>query len=259
MGKTEYIVSLIVFNAFFILFVIAIITYIWQYKLKKKQHEAMLRDQSKIHHKELLATQVEIQYQTMQEIGREIHDGIGQKLTLASLYAQQLAYENKAPQIIDNIETITAIINDSISELRKLSKSLTNDIIRNNTISNLLRMECLKLSGSNKCKAIFNTNDADIDLPYQVKSILFRISQEFMQNSMKHSDCANLHVSINIRGSKLVLELTDDGTGFDMSKTDRSGIGLENIRKRAEIINADYLFKSEPGQGTTLFIEIDYK
>ena len=56
---------------------------------------------SEAHTKELLSTQIEMQTQTMQYIGREIHDNVGQKLTLASLYTQQLAYENKAPQIND--------------------------------------------------------------------------------------------------------------------------------------------------------------
>ena len=102
----------------------------------------ILNDQHTEHQKEILSAQIEIQNQTMQHIGREIHDNIGQKLTLASLYTQQLAYENKAPQINENIENISAIINQSLSELRALSKSLTDDSISNSTIVELLQNEC---------------------------------------------------------------------------------------------------------------------
>ena len=99
MGKTEIIITIFLFNVFFILFIIGIIVFIRQYKLKKNEHNIMLQNQYEEHQKELLSNQIEIQKQTMQDIGREIHDNIGQKLTLASLYSQQLAYENKAPHI----------------------------------------------------------------------------------------------------------------------------------------------------------------
>ena len=113
MGKSQIIITIIVFNIFFIAFIIAIIAFVRQYRLKKKEHIMLLSTQQEEHQKELLSTQIEIQNQTMQYIGREIHDNIGQKLTLASLYTQQLAYENKAPQINENIENISAIINQS--------------------------------------------------------------------------------------------------------------------------------------------------
>ena len=92
MGKTEIVITIVVFNLFFILFIVGIVVFIRQYKLKKKEHIGMLTSQTEAHQKELLATQIEIQQQTMQHIGREIHDNIGQKLTLASLYTQQLWY-----------------------------------------------------------------------------------------------------------------------------------------------------------------------
>ena len=89
MGKNEIILTIILFNLFFILFIVGILIFIQQYRLKKKEHLLMLQTQHEDHQKELLSTQLEIQNQTMQHIGREIHDNVGQKLTLASLYTQQ--------------------------------------------------------------------------------------------------------------------------------------------------------------------------
>lgn len=77
MGETEIIITIIVFNLFFILFIVEIIFFMQQYRLKKKQHKAMLTLQTENHQKEILATQIEMQQQTMQHIGREIHDNIG--------------------------------------------------------------------------------------------------------------------------------------------------------------------------------------
>lgn len=256
MGKTDYIIILIVFNLFFILFIVGIITFIKQYKLKKKEHEVNLQHQKREHQQELLSTQLEIQTQTMQHIGREIHDNIGQKLTLASLYTQQLAYENKAPHITENIETISTIINDSLSELRQLSKSLTDDSIEQNPIASLLEQECKKINELKKCNVQFLYIQKIEIQAYQSKTILLRITQEFLQNSIKHSNCKNITVRFKKENELITLQLEDDGKGFDTNKTQFNGIGLLNMKKRAELIGGNYHFESSENKGTKLTIKI---
>ncbi|VXB83682.1 Two-component sensor histidine kinase [Flavobacterium sp. 9AF] len=257
MGKSEIIVTIILFNLFFILFLLGIIVFIKQYKEKKKEHENKLFLQQKEHEQELLTTQLEIQTQTMQYIGREIHDNIGQKLTLASLYTQQLAYENKAPQITENIENISTIINDSLSELRQLSKSLTDNNIEQNSILDLLKAECKKINELKKCEVHFSYQES-IDIPsYQSKSILLRITQEFIQNSIKHSKCKNITITLEKNGSYVQLTLNDDGTGFDISQKS-NGIGLLNMKKRTEMIGGAYTLDSIENLGTKLTIQIPF-
>lgn len=255
MGKTETLIPILLFNLFFILFIAAIIIFIRQYKIKKKEHDLMLQTQIDEHHKELLATQIEIQKQTMQHIGREIHDNIGQKLTLASLYTQQLAYENKAPQINENIENISAIINQSLSELRSLSKSLTDNAIDTSTIAELLQSECNKINELKACNVQFKSDTIDVSLPYQSKSVLLRIAQEFIQNSIKHSGCKTIIVDLSKQEKNLKLTLEDDGNGFDIKNYKPNGIGLNNMKKRAEIIGGTFKLKSN-SKGTNLVIEI---
>ncbi|MEL1246100.1 histidine kinase [Flavobacterium sp. DGU11] len=254
MGKTTFIILLIIFNLFFIAFVSAIIVYIRQYQLKKKEHNATIAVQEEAHQKELLSARIEIQQQTMQHIGREIHDNIGQKLTLASLYTQQLAYENKAPHIKESIENISSIINQSLSELRELSKSLTNDTIENTSIYELLQAECDKVNTLKVCRITFGSNDKTIHLPHQTKTVLLRILQEFIQNSIKHSDCKQVRIVLFKKDNAIEFSLEDDGKGFDAGiKT--NGIGLKNIKKRIAIIHGKYSLQSDPA-GTKLNIEI---
>lgn len=255
MGKTEYIAIIVIFNIIFLLFIAAIITYMVQYKTKKKEHTITLNNQKVQHQQELLATQLEMQEQTMQHIGREIHDNVGQKLTLASLYTQQLAYENKAPQVNEAIENISQIINQSLSELRELSKSLTNTTIDNIPIENLLEMECKKINDLGKCKVYFIKPIEPTQLTYQVKSVLFRISQEFIQNSIKHAHCKTISLFLERTDTLLRLILKDDGIGFDIKTLQSNGIGLENMKKRTEIINGTHQLQSD-SSGTQLIIEI---
>jgi len=254
MGKTEIIITIILFNILFIAFVIAIVVFIIQYRIKKKEHKALLQSQFEAHQKELLATQIEIQHQTMQHIGREIHDSVGQKLTLASLYTQQLAYENKAPQITENIENISAIINQSLSELRELSKSLTDNYVDSTSLSQLLKEEFNRIKELKVCTVTFTSTLRNTALSYQTKSVLFRITQEFLQNSIKHSKCRNIVGQLTQNQSTITLSIYDDGIGFDTSYK-YNGIGLQNIKKRTEIIGGTLNLQST-STGTQLFITI---
>lgn len=208
------------------------------------------------HEFQLSIVKLEMQQETMKQIGREIHDNIGQKLTLASLYTQQLAFENKAPLIKPNIDNISSIINQSLNELRQLSKSLTDNRTKNNTINQLLQQECDNFNELKKCELIFNSNFENFKLPYYSKIILLRITQEFIQNSIKHADCTNITIALNHRNNSILqLLLQDDGKGFDYAHYKTEGIGLKNIKERIKVIDGTYELVSTQ-KGTILTIEI---
>jgi signal transduction histidine kinase len=256
MGETEYTLVIIVFNVFLLAFIAAAITFVVQYKNKKRENQARLVQQEILHQKEILSTEVEIQSQTMQHIGREIHDNVGQKLTLASLYTQQLAYENKTPEINEKIENIGDIINQSLAELRHLSKSLTDKTIENGNISDLLRQEFAKIEDLKKYKLNLAIDLDKLTLSYKTKSVIVRVTQEFLQNSMKYANCKTLSISATKEGDHLKIILADDGVGFDITTLKDKGIGLVNMKKRIELIGGRYLLESKEGDGTKLTVEI---
>ena len=253
MGETEYLLITIVFNFLFLLFVAAIISYVWQYKKKKRAHAYAITMQQNEHSKELIALQLEMQEKTMQEIGQEIHDNVGQKLTLASLYLQNLTYENKNQPIEESIESITAIINDSLADLRQLSKTLTDNGIATKPLTALLQWECIKVLKLKKCSFTFDTAVQNCEMSYLVKSILLRITQEFIQNSLKHSQCNTIGVDLSCASNCITLQLSDDGHGFDTTRSDQKGIGLHNMKKRTESIGGQFLLESnETGTNVTI-------
>ena len=226
--------------------------FIYKYfSVNKQKNEAEIT-----HELQLSVVQLEMQQQTMQHIGREIHDNIGQKLTLASLYTQQLAHENKAPLIKNSIDNISDIINQSLRELRQLTKTLTDNNIERNSINQLLEIECNKFNDLKKCKITFSDNKISSLLTYQSKSILLRIFQEFIQNSIKHSHCKNIYASLYQTNNKFKLSLQDDGKGFDVEKSNKNGMGLNNIKSRIKLINGTYSLESNKNNGTKLTLEI---
>jgi signal transduction histidine kinase len=203
--------------------------------------------------KQLLTTQSEIQAQTLQHIGREIHDNVGQQLTLASLYAQQLVYDQPPSPKNEKITSISKIINQALNELRSLSKSLTNDSVKTGNIVELLEEECRKIEKLKTFQISFITNLNTLILNYQAKIVVLRVVQEFIQNSIKHSYCKNIQVALQENDNKVELTLKDDGIGFDVKKIGQGGgNGLINIKHRTELVNCVYSLQSELNKGTIL-------
>lgn len=255
MGKTELLITIILFNIFFVLFVTAVMVYIRKYKQSKKEYLNEIEIKNEIHQKELLATQLEIQQATMQQIGRELHDNIGQKLTLVSLYTQQLLYEDKVSEVSERIEQVSQIINQSLQDLRSLSKTLTDDNINQKEIITLIQEEVDNTNSFKKCNVSFKHNFKQLDLGFVHKNVLLRITQEFIQNSIKHAQCKNIFINLNTSSEVLwELNIQDDGVGFDKANVRSNGIGLTNMKNRAEIIGADFTIESLKNKGTTINI-----
>lgn len=242
------------------MFVVAVMIYIRKYKQRKVEYLSEIQIKNEIHQKELLATQLEIQQATMQQIGRELHDNIGQKLTLVSLYTQQMLYENKVPEVSDRIDQVSQIINQSLQDLRSLSKTLTDDNISQKEIITLIQEEVDNTNAFKKCEVFFEHNFEQLELEFVHKNVLLRIIQEFIQNSIKHSQCKNIFIELNTSEENLwELCIKDDGVGFDSSKKLSNGIGLTNMKNRAKIIGADFIFESKINGGTQLNIRFKNK
>jgi two-component system sensor histidine kinase UhpB len=92
-------------------------------------------------------------------------------------------------------------------------------------------------------------------IPENKQLMLFRIIQEQLNNIVKHAQALRVQINLHRTPSALLLEIKDDGTGFDPVKT-RKGLGLTNIRNRVELFNGSVAIDSAPGKGCTLRVTI---
>jgi signal transduction histidine kinase len=258
MGKTEITIFIILANIVLLIFITGILLFILQYRRKKKGYEKEKAMIHELHRVELLNTQLEIQSRTMRQIGREIHDSVGQKLTLASLYTNQLMHENAWPEGEAKITAVGHIINESLVELRTLSKTLTNPELAHATLTSLLEMECQQINAAGTCVATLDSSEGTCQLPEAEKNMVYRIVQEFIQNSLKHAACKRISIHIRSAEDALLVDIADDGKGFDVHLVS-SGIGLGNMKQRAMQAGAVFNLQSEPGQGTKLVLRIPVK
>jgi signal transduction histidine kinase len=251
MGQAEIKIFIVLIGIIILVFIIGIIIFVFQYRHRRIVHEKEKALLNEIHNTQLLNTQVESQQQTMQFIGQEIHDSVAQKLTLASIYAQQLEFENRDENLTKKINPVNKIINDSLLELRQLSKNLTDAKLQYEDLASLISHECEMINATGVCTAKLEIEKIP-ELSIPMKSSLLRIVQEFLQNSLKHAGCKQIFVAISNSDDQLKISMTDDGKGFILAEVVHNGIGLDNIRRRIQHLKGKHNLISEPDKGTTL-------
>ena len=209
---------------------------------------------------ELIKTQLEVQEQTMQTIGADLHDNIGQLLSLTSLTLNSVELENpeKARQKIDAAIDLTV---RSIKELRLLGKLLHGEQLMALGLTEAIRHEINWMEKSGQYQINFvhvhpipAPGNTDKDL------IVFRIVQEVLNNIIKHARATEINISLEyLAEGKLQLQITDNGIGFNSENpVAGTGMGLLNIEKRAHIIGGEVAIHSNPGDGTIITIIIPY-
>lgn len=251
MGKTEILAFIVLITVTLVVFFLVIVSLIFQYRKRKISYENEKKETQELHKSELLNIKMEVQEETMQQIGIEIHDFIAQKLTLASLRLQQIEYENRYSELNSSLIVTSSLINESLDDLRLLSHKLLRNSQEQIDVVDLLKNEYERVKQLGICNIAFHSDCSGLSFTTDVGHTILRIVQEFIQNSLKHSGCKNLNISIQNKTSYFKLCVSDDGRGFNtQNEVYADGFGLKNIRKRAGLINANLDIISEPGSGT---------
>lgn len=189
----------------------------------------------------------------MQDIGRDIHDNVGQRLTLASIYANQLLAA--APVRDERLASIGGIITESLAELRALSRNLVSTEGDADELRAILLRECERVRALSICAVQCQLTEARFTLGATLKNFLLRIVQEAFQNSLKHAGCSEIGLLLDYSGEGLRLVVRDDGKGFSPGAA-AHGIGLQNMSRRAALIGGSYRFETAPGRGVTITLHV---
>jgi two-component system, NarL family, sensor kinase len=255
-NSIQNLVIFIIICTLLILTLISFVAYI-VYRYQQKQN-SFYRDMEELkakHRNEMLQSQVEIQEQTFENISREIHDNIGQKLTLAKLHLNTLTLGDRV-QAASRVSDVVLMITDAISDLSDISRSLSAEIIEQSGLIKALEFEVNQL---NKL-SLYNINMQVVGEPVfmdaQKELILFRIVQESLNNIMKHAAASVVQIKLNYQKHMLLLGINDNGKGFSTNDPTYWGTGIANMKRRAGWLNGQCVLQSTPGCGTSITIEI---
>ena len=252
--------ALIAGTLLFLLLVSFIIAFFLIYQKRRKEHNQEKQQLKFTYQQTLLQTQLEIQEQTLKNISQEIHDNIGQVLSLAKLNINTMSGAT-AEALEEKINDSKQLVGKAIQDLRDLSRSLNTDYVVEMGLMRSVEYELELIKKTGSFQTHFNIEGKTYRLNQQQELILFRMVQEILHNIIKHAKAKTIDVSMNYLPDVFAFTVTDDGEGFDTrilteSNRDGAGLGIRNMHNRAKLIGADFNLASTIGKGTTITITL---
>lgn len=214
--------------------------------------------ESKDMERELLNAIVQGQENERKRISRELHDGLA---PLLSSVKNNL--EVVAPVVEELAEKHRTYFNDSVKqinyamdEVRTISKDLMPRTLEDFGLLTAVKELCDRAERTSKIKVTFYKGGITKRLQAEKEIGIFRVIQELVNNSIKHSKAAHINVQIIKYKKNLLVSVEDNGRGFNIQTSSKKGLGLKNIESRVKSLNGFLNFDSKAGRGTSVTIEI---
>lgn len=252
MNKTESLFTLyplvigIIVISILVGFIISFIT------LYQKTQENFRAEKAHLQ-QELLKTEIEIKEQTLSDISRELHDNFGQMASLIKINLNMALAETPAAQSEKITESLT-LVKQLIQDIKSLSVSLKGENLARFGLIEMIKRDLDRYRKIGDWQIYFNTSENLPKLEGATAIFLYRMSQEILNNSLKHANASEVRVNVTHSNHIFELEISDNGIGFD-SAVHKIGSGLINLKDRSGMIDAKLIIESQAGQGTTIKIQ----
>jgi hypothetical protein len=257
--ESDLILAVVIATILFFLMIAFIISYFIIYRRKRKEHVYQMKSAKEEYERQLLKSQLEIQEETFNQISQEIHDNVGQLLSLARI---QINIMNESANFNKSmLDEVKENIGKAITDLRDIARSMNSERIQQASIFEAVVMESERVNKSGVIQARVLSEGLERSMNTQKKLILFRIIQECIQNILKHAEAGEVVIRFCYLPTGLEVGVQDNGKGFDPDKNlaTGGGMGLPNIRKRAALTGGSVMINSDRARGTLILIKIPYE
>ena len=226
------------------------------FRYKKKQQEHRLEKEYMQSHfqQELLRTQIEIQEQTLKTISQEIHDNVGQVLSLAKLNLATIPATNN--EQTKKIHDTRELVSKAIIDLRNLSRSMYGNLLSETGLQAAIANELQIVEGAGVHRTRFIISGEPFKIAVQKELVVFRMVQEAIHNIIKHAKASLISINLDYNNPRMYLCIEDNGMGFIEQEIKKNGMGLTSMQNRATLIDADLTIESHPGKGTRICLTI---
>lgn len=206
---------------------------------------------------EALQSLITAQERELGNIARELHDDICQRLAMLSLKIEKAARAWAAgqQQVGEQLEQILRQCSVLTGDVQALSHELHPSILDNLGLVLAVKSFCREISEQSGVLVKFTSTNIPDSLPREVSLSLFRLIQEALHNSVKHSGDNHCEVHLDGHPSGVQLEVRDRGAGFNLAKLKtKRGLGLTSMKERIQLLNGKIRIDSEPGAGTRIHV-----
>jgi PAS domain S-box-containing protein len=213
---------------------------------RRKQMEEALSDLSR----KLL----ESQEQERSRIGRELHDDINQRLAMLSLELEQL--QQSPSEVLSRVPGLRKQTIELSNDVQALSHDLHSSKLEYLGIVAGIKSWCREFGERQRVEIDFRSDVSSV-LPLQVGLSLFRVLQEALNNTIKHSGVKRIEVQLREDSGEIHLLIKDLGRGFDVEAASQGkGLGLISMRERVRLVNGTISIASKPMGGTTIHVRV---
>jgi PAS domain S-box-containing protein len=202
--------------------------------------------------KAIIKTQEDERY----EIGGELHDNVCQLLATSQMLMGMLA-KSMDPSGSRIYEQCKQYLSLALDDIRKISHRLAPTFFENTPMEEVFRTLAnnSSIGTASRIDFLFGTSVKQFAPSREIQINLYRILQEQLRNINKHARASNILIAVDIHDCELEMKVTDDGIGFEPEQV-RNGIGLANMRRRAELFSGRMEVYAAPGKGCTIIVSI---
>jgi signal transduction histidine kinase len=224
---------------------------------RHQQRQKAAADAEKIRQQEARMSAVfQAQEEERRRIAKELHDGVGQTLIALKMNYHKLSFKATSRDLAQDLKRLHTMLDNASAEVRTISHQMMPVELEQfglvPAIENLLKMNFENAP----LQYHFEHSGFDNRISDQIELALFRILQELVSNVIKHAQATFLNVQLIKLKTHVVLNVSDNGIGFDVDATEKNGIGLLNIASRIDAIKGHLNYESAPGTGTSVTIRI---
>ena len=238
-----------------------IVTILFLYQRRQHRQEQELARLKDEYQNELLQSQLEIKEATFKTIAQELHDNIGQMLSVVKFSLATLSIKKDHPDF-ESVHESREMLNKAIFDLSDITKSMHTDRITKIGLVEAIKYELQMLQKMKLFETSFDSSEDHFHFDEQKEIFLFRMFQEIMNNIIKHAKAKLVEVKIESPDEqKFRLVIRDDGVGFNLvekqvTTSASAGVGLKSIVNRAKLIGASVKIDSAVGRGSSFTVEL---
>ena len=226
---------------------------------RKRAEEALRESENRLR---VLSSQLlTAQESERKRIALELHDGIGQMLTAIKFKVESILQEEgkgKAKAKEKSFEAIISMVRESVDEVRRMQMDLRPSTLDDLGVLATLGWFCReyqKIYSHIHIEKEIGLQENEVSTPRKV--VIYRLTQEAMNNIAKHSQADLIHLSLRRMENEIELVIKDNGMGFDLEEIlsperSKRGLGLSSMRERTELSGGAFTIESTPGKGTTI-------
>lgn len=191
-------------------------------------------------------------------MAREIHDELGQLLTVLKM---DVSWLNKRvvptePGIKEKFTELLEMLDTTVKTVRRIASELRPTLLDDLGLVAAMEWHLEEFEKRSGIAKEFNTSVTEVTIDDSMKIGLFRILQESLTNVARHSHAQKVNVGLEKNNGHIILKITDNGKGFDTSRTTRKTLGLLGMKERTEMMGGEYQIKSKPGEGTVVEVKV---